>query len=135
MRGLTHAPGDKVRVKPTSTRTSTLRGTVSAIDGTYLIIRASEDGSLVRVKPDEITNFSLAARKAWQKMPERQVGRPRGSTVCDRVSVTIRLDRDLWEQFREAESRGYVTDRTNTLNTWVREGLNRITPRMKKAAS
>lgn len=135
MRTLTHEIGDKIRLKPKSTKRLPLRGTVSAIDGAYLVIRNVEDGSLVRATPDEMTNFSLAARKAWEKMPHRQVGRPRGSTVCDRVSVTIRLDRDVWEQFREAERQGYVTDRTHMLNTWLREGLGRITPRMKKAAS
>jgi uncharacterized protein (DUF4415 family) len=68
-------------------------------------------------------------------MPDRRVGRPKGSTVCDRVSVTIRLDRDLWESFRAAESTGYVTDRTATLNSWIRAQLGTLLRAPKKIAS
>ena len=63
-------------------------------------------GSKVRVTPEQITNFSLAARKAWVTEPDRAVGRRKGTKLSDRVSVTLRLDRDLWEQFLGLEEDG-----------------------------
>jgi uncharacterized protein (DUF4415 family) len=42
---------------------------------------------------------------------------------CDRVSVTLRIDRDLWEQFQLKESSGLIDDRTATINNWLREKL------------
>jgi hypothetical protein len=42
---------------------------------------------------------------------------------CDRVSVTLRIDRDLWEQFRSKEAIGLIDDRTATINSWLRDKL------------
>jgi uncharacterized protein (DUF4415 family) len=123
---LTHQPGDKIRVKACSASCPGVRGVVVEVKAGRLLMRSVSDDKLFTVNVEEITNFSLAARKAWKKMPERQVGRPKGSTVCDRVSVTIRVDRDLWESFRVAEADGIVKDRTVTLNGWLREGLEQI---------
>jgi len=67
----------------------------------------------------------LAARKAWKNMPYRHVGRPKGVRHCDRVSVTLRIDRDLWEQFKRDESAGRIKDRTATINLWFREMLDK----------
>jgi hypothetical protein len=54
--------------------------------------------------------------------------------VCDRVSVTIRLDRDLWEHFRVAESAGIIADRTATVNTSIREQLQKLASVTKKVS-
>jgi uncharacterized protein (DUF4415 family) len=132
MAALNHRSGDRVRIKvecPTS------RGVILAVNPTGLLVRSAPDRAPQWFQPEEITNFSLAARKAWKKMPNRRVGRPKGSTVCDRVSVTIRLDRDLWESFRAAESAGFVTDRTATLNSWIRVQLGTLPHAPKKIAS
>jgi hypothetical protein len=68
-------------------------------------------------------------------MPERRVGRPKGSTVCDRISVTIRFDRELWQRFRIAETEGLIADRTATFNAWLEEHLDRVHLKSKKIAS
>jgi hypothetical protein len=75
-----------------------------------------EDGCTVDVKLDGIRNYSLAARKAWVKMPNRQVGRPKGSAQSDRVSVTLRFDRALWQRFLLLEQEGIIGDRVQLFN-------------------
>jgi len=85
-----------------------------------------ESGELIAVASKFVTNFSLAARKAWKNMPHRQVGRPKGSRHCDRVSVTLRIDRELWEKFKQDELAGLIEDRTATINAWFREMLAKL---------
>jgi hypothetical protein len=114
-------PGDKVRMKTGSHVGE--RGVVAAVDGEKLVVRLEASGSQVRVAPEQVTNFSLAARKAWATGPDRAVGRPRGTKLCDRVSVTLRLDRDLWAFFLRLEETGTIADRTATINSWFREKL------------
>jgi hypothetical protein len=110
-----------VRVKPVGRR-----GTVEKINPDGLLIRFEDSTELGAFPADVVTNYSLAARKAWARMPDRRVGRPRGSRVCDRLSVTIRVDRSLWEQFRRYEHDGRIEDRTESINRWLRQKLNEI---------
>ncbi|ADB15967.1 hypothetical protein Psta_1289 [Pirellula staleyi DSM 6068] len=112
--------GDKVRVKATKER-----GVVESLDGRKIQVRL-ETGLLTPVTELEITNYSMAARKAWKSMPNRRVGRPNGTTTTDRVSVTLRIDRKLWEAFKSAEERGAVADRTATINKWISEKLRQL---------
>jgi uncharacterized protein (DUF4415 family) len=131
-----HRSGDKVGLKAGAGRSAGARGFIESIEGNgRLVVRVTDSNKVLRVHHSGVTNFSLAARKAWRNMPDRRVGRPKGSTVCDRVSVTIRLDRDLWESFRSAEAAGFVTDRTATLNTWLRECLKRMPLPVRKLVS
>ena len=116
--------GDKVRLKAKSH--PGLRGIVEATKGNKLVVRLEDSDQRVLVVPEEVTNLSLAARKAWVSMPNRHVGRPKGMRFCDRVSVTLRIDRDLWEQFRLKESSGLIDDRTATINKWLREKLDEL---------
>jgi uncharacterized protein (DUF4415 family) len=113
--------GDKVRLKAKNHPGS--RGIVEGTKGDKLVVRLEDSDQRVLVVPEEVTNLSLAARKAWVSMPNRHVGRPKGMRFCDRVSVTLRIDRDLWEQFRLKESTGLIDDRTATINSWLREKL------------
>jgi len=112
--------GDKVRVK-----SSKVRGVVEVLEGDDITVRL-EDGLLTLVTGDEITNYSLAARKAWKNMPSRRVGRPKGTSTTDRVSVTLRIDRELWQTFKTAEQRGVIDDRTATINRWIAEKLREL---------
>lgn len=112
--------GDKVRVK-----SSHKRGIVERLQGSSLAIVLDTGGQITATASD-VTNYSLAARKAWERMPDRRVGRPKGTTRTDRTSVTLRIDRELWEQFRLAESQGKITDRTATINEWIAEKLNEL---------
>ncbi len=113
--------GDKVRLKANGQRGP--RGLIEKVRGCRLMVRLDDSEKSVEVTGREITNFSLAARKAWVTMPKRRVGRPKGMKFCDRVSVTLRIDRELWEQFRQMESSEIIDDRTATINGWLREKL------------
>jgi hypothetical protein len=115
------ATGDKVRLKVGDRAGE--RGLVEGIDGEKLLIRLENSGAKVRVTPEQVTNYSLAARKAWVTGPDRAVGRRKGTKLTDRVSVTLRLDRDLWEQFQGLEEAGIIDDRTGLVNGWFREKL------------
>lgn len=116
--------GDKVKLK--NHHGGAVRGVVEAVHGDQLVVRLEESGELVATASASVTNFSLAARKAWKNMPHRHVGRPKGARHCDRVSVTLRIDRELWEQFKRGESEGRIKDRTATINCWLREMLDRL---------
>lgn len=116
--------GDKVKLKMHNSAPA--RGVVEEVRGNELLIRLDESGELVAVASESVTNFSLAARKAWKNMPHRQVGRPKGARHCDRVSVTLRIDRALWEQFKQDESEGRIRDRTATINFWFREMMDKL---------
>jgi hypothetical protein len=116
--------GDKVKLKVHNGAPT--RGVVKEVRGNELLIRLDESGELVAVASELVTNFSMAARKAWQHMPHRQVGRPKGARHCDRVSVTLRIDRVLWEQFKRGESEGRISDRTATINLWFHEMLDKL---------
>jgi hypothetical protein len=117
-------PGDKVRF--TNETNYGDRGVIQKATATNIIIRLDESGELVRVPFSAVTNFSLAARKAWESMPHRRVGRPKGTATTDRLSVTLRIDRELWEKFKHAEEAGLITDRTATINAWIAEKLSQI---------
>jgi hypothetical protein len=113
--------GDKVRFKAGNHAGE--RGLVEAVEGDLLMVRLEGPGLKVRATPEQITNFSLAARKAWVTEPDRAVGRRKGTKLCDRVSVTLRLDRELWEDFLGMEETGVIDDRTELINGWFREKL------------
>ena len=114
--------GDKIRIK-TGSRAGR-RGVVNKVRKSKMLIRLEDSGELVEVVDTDTINFSLAARKAWARMPDRRVGRPKGTTKTDRVSVTLRMDRELWRRFQAAEADGVVEDRTATINAWIANRLN-----------
>lgn len=116
--------GDKVRLK--NDGYAGKRGIVEAVNGSSMAVRIDGASTTITVQPADVTNFSLAARKAWQNMPHRPVGRPKGSRHCDRVSVTLRIDRELWSEFRLKESEGLIEDRTAAINAWLRRMLETI---------
>ena len=115
---------DKVRLKSGSSRGA--RADITAIDSETIIVRL--DGTSIDLKVSEIdlTNFSLAARRAWKSMPDRRVGRPQGTTTSNRVSVTLRINAQLWARFRAAEQAGLITDRNVLLESCLTETLDRI---------
>ena len=135
MKELVARVGDKVKLKRSVDVAPTAHGVITEIAGSVLTVQLDGSGQVARVPTEDVTNFSLAARKAWKNMPARNVGRPKGSRVCDRVSVTIRVDRELWERFRQAEGDGVVLDRTSTLNRWIADGLDLLTAPPRRKAS
>lgn len=108
------------------------RGFVKATDGQRLLIQLTDEVLPVQVKSEEITNFSLAARKAWVTGPDRAVGRRKGSKVTDRVTVTFRVDRELWELFQELEESGDIEDRNGIINDWLRQKLTALRAKCPK---
>lgn len=118
------AVGDKVRIK-TQPHVGE-RGSVERTNGRSVVVRLDKDGDVARFAPSDFTNLSLAARKAWLSMPERRVGRPKGTKTRDRVSVTLRLDRQLWQTFREAEREGRISDRADAVNQSLKAYLERL---------
>jgi uncharacterized protein (DUF4415 family) len=119
--GLRTEPGDNVRVKAAEHRGA--RGVVEAVKDGVLLVRLENSATMLRLTAKAVTNLSLAARKAWQRFPTRRVGRPKGLRFSDRVSVTLRIDRDLWQDFQEKESLGAIEDRTALINEILREKL------------
>jgi hypothetical protein len=113
--------GDKVRLKAGARRGE--RGVVESADGAKLTIRLEDSGQLLRANSDDVTNYSKAARKAWVTEPGRAVGRRKGTRLYDRVSVTLRFDREVWERFVALEKTGAIGDRTAEINEWFREKL------------
>src|SRR5262245_15805622 len=114
--------GDKVRVKSGDHRG--IRATVRSIRGKNLELWSEDLGITFRVPEQSVTNYSLAARKAWQTSPILSVGRPKRTGLSPRVSVTLRIDRDLMQRLRVNESAGIIEDRTDTINRWIREMLD-----------
>jgi hypothetical protein len=113
--------GDKVRLK--AGVRSGERGVIERIDGGVYVVRLDQSQGTVRVSPEDVTNYSLAARKAWVTEPRRAVGRRKGTKLNDRVSVNLRIDRDLWERFVALEGDGVIEARTAVVNRWFREKL------------
>lgn len=118
---LDHASADKVRVKRAEFRG--LRGTLLHQEDKEWLVHLFR-GETIRLPITDFTNLSLAARRAWKRMPRRKVGRPTGTKISDRVSVTFRIDRAVWEQFVNAEELGVITDRTSLINRLLRDVLS-----------
>lgn len=127
---LHHAKGDKVRIKKGDSRGE--RGILVRAHGDEWVVSLTQRDETILVAAEDLTNYSLAARRAWQRMPHRKVGRPAGSKVSDRVSVIFRVDRVLWNEFLIAEQSGLVADRTYAINECLRNILassRRIRPK------
>jgi len=114
-------PGDKVRVRVDPYRG--LRGVIDAVHNGVLRVRLATDG-VVDLNPSDITNYSLAARRAWEAMPKR-AGRPPAPGPRKKM-VSLRLDAELWERLGQAVERGLVRSREQAVNTWVRDQLDAL---------
>ena len=124
--------GDKVRVKHKDLAGQ--RGIVRRANNKGLLIQIDSSNESIWIPKNAVTNYSLAARKAWKNMPKRQVGRPKGSKVTDRISVTLRINRDSWNKFRSFESNGLIEDRTAVINDLIEQKLASIEHRHGKKA-
>jgi len=122
--------GDKLRIKVAQHRGK--RGVVESVHTDDFVVRLNDTDELVSLTAEDVTNYSLAARKAWQRMPNRRVGRPTGSTTTDRISVTLRIDREVWVRVQDAEATGKLNDRVAFINKWIERGLTDLTTKHKK---
>jgi uncharacterized protein (DUF4415 family) len=104
--------GDKIRVIAGPHTGS--RALVASVRANTVLARLASSDKTIALHPDEITNFSAAARKAWKTMPSRRVGRPAGKGPA-RTSVTLRIDKELWSKFQDYEARGLIQDRSQLI--------------------
>jgi len=108
--------GDKVRIR--SGPHARARGIISAESNGHVEIELGT-GDKIPVLPADITNYSLAARRAWQAMPKR-TGRPKGQKPVKRM-ISMRLDPDVWDMLHDATERGLIPNCEKAVNDWVRE--------------
>ena len=116
--------GDKVRIR--AGKTVGARGVVESVQGSRVVILLEGQRNRVRIPATAVTNLSLAARKAWKTMPSRRVGRPATGRDSDRLSVTLRIDRDVWRRFQALEERGLIEDRVAIVNSWFLRGVAKL---------
>ena len=101
--------------------------------GTRGIIRTELDGLLeIQLDSSEtlcvfepnrrLTNYSLAARRAWKVMPKR-AGRPQLSTPRKKM-VSMRIDIDVWDRLGDAVELGLIPSREEAINTWLSQKLD-----------
>jgi uncharacterized protein (DUF4415 family) len=112
-------PGDKIRIR--SGIYTGARGIIRAELNGLLEIEL-DDSKVLSVPAKEVTNYSLAARRAWQVMPKR-AGRPQLSTPRKKM-VSMRLDVDVWDRLGDAVELGLVPGREQAINTWLRQQLD-----------
>lgn len=117
-----HRPGDKIRIR--AGPRAGCRGRIHAVSSSEIEVELDE-GTYASIQPSEITNYSLAARKAWQVMPKR-AGRPRLHESKRKKMVSIRIDRELWEQLGSAVDSGLIQSREAAINSWLRDGLRSL---------
>ncbi len=111
--------GDKVRIR--SGIHAKARGVVQATGGESLEIQLDED-SLIQARPEAITNYSLAARRAWQVMP-KQAGRHQLVTPRKRMA-SLRLDIDVLDNLDKAMKLGLIPNKEHAVNIWLRQQLD-----------
>jgi hypothetical protein len=111
--------GDKVRVR--TGPHAGARGVIRAgLDG--LLEIQLDESDIVSIPAKDVTNYSLAARRAWQVMPKR-AGRP-SLPVPRKKMVSLRIDVDVWNRLGEAVDLGLISNREHAVNTWLRDRLN-----------
>lgn len=108
--------GDKVRIK--SGLFTGQRGVIAVINDEELTVDLAS-GEHIQLAEGELTNYSLAARRAWQKMP-KQAGRPKTSR---KKLVSLRIDAELWERIGQAVTAGVIRSREEAINLWLSERL------------
>lgn len=116
-----YQPGDKVRIRTGSHRGC--RGILRGEDMGVLRIELN-DGSIALVSASEVTNYSLAARRAWEVMP-KQAGRPHLSAPRKKM-VSMRLDIEVWKRLGQAAEFGLISSREQAVNTWLIEKLDQL---------
>lgn len=116
-------PGDKIRIR--SGPLTGMRGIICTEAEGLLEIQLDEnENSIVSVPVEGITNYSLAARRAWQVMPKR-AGRPQLLTPRKKM-VSMRLDVDVWTRLDKAAELGLIPNKEQIVNIWLRERLDAL---------
>jgi len=120
---ISYQAGDKVRIRRGPH--AGVRGVICAVEAAGLRVQLS-DGTIVQFPTEEVTNYSLAARRAWQTMPKRS-GRPR-SPGPGKKMISMRVDVDVWRRLGQAAELGLIPSREEAVNTWLREKMDALWP-------
>lgn len=116
-------PNDKVRIL-----SGELKGeralVLEARGDNDISVRLTSGGQVITVADIEVINFSDAARRAWETMPERRVGRPK-TIQKPRVSVTLRIDKDLWSRIQALEANGAIASRSELIEELLESELQK----------
>ncbi len=72
----------------------------------------------------DVTNYSLAARRAWAVMPKR-AGRPPSKRPRKRM-ISLRLDIELIARLESAVRHGFVVSKSDAMNKWIAERLDSL---------
>lgn len=111
--------GDTVRFR--SGPRSGERGTLIVI-APDLVVR-TESGDVVVTEVEQLTDLSLAARRAWSTRP-KQAGRP--ASEVRKKMISMRIDAKLWEQLGQAVSCGLINSREQAINEWLAEHVKAL---------
>ncbi len=113
--------GDKLRIR--SGDRAGQRGIAVGEDSGQIIVALMTGEELVLAR-DQMTNFSLAARRAWKVMPKR-AGRPKAQGER-KTMVSLRLEHDVKRRLSLAAEMGLIRTREDAVNGWLRECLDRL---------
>jgi uncharacterized protein (DUF4415 family) len=116
-------PGDKIRIR--NGPFAGARGIILVeVDGLLEIQLDESESNTLTLPVEDITNYSLAARRAWKVMPKR-AGRPQ-LPIPRKKMVSMRLDVDVWDRLGDAVELGLITSREEAVNFWLREKLDAL---------
>ena len=113
--------GDKVRIKSGSKTAK--RGVLTAIQGQRVRVRLA-DGTQTMTTLLSITNYSAAARRAWQTMPKR-AGRPVNPNR--KIQVSLRIDERAWRELGALAAAGRIRSREHLVNTLLAAAARHLT--------
>ena len=113
--------GDKVRVKIGDHKGK--RGLITVVTTEFVEV-ILDDEIVINISRDRITNYSLAARRAWQVMPKK-AGRPKDETPKTKM-VSLRLDIELWDKLGRAVTAGIIPNKEFAMNALLEEYINKI---------
>jgi hypothetical protein len=108
--------GDKVRFREGQLKGE--KGIVAEVTEATLKVLLS-NAQIATASPSDLTNYSLAARRAWEIMPKR-AGRPQSTSVRKKM-VSMRLDSGVWADLGRAVALGLIQSREQAINNWLRD--------------
>lgn len=111
--------GDKLRIR--GGRHSGRRALLLGTAGRRIRVQLESGAVITLSTRTPITNFSLAARRAWQVMPKR-AGRRAQETPRSRM-LSIRFDRALLARLDRAVAEGAASSRSQAIEEWVQRGV------------
>jgi hypothetical protein len=116
-----HRAGDKIRVKVGSLAGA--RGRVARVNDDAVVVEI-QNGDTVLLPSNGVTNYSLAARRAWKVMPKR-AGRPRAEHPKKKM-VSLRLDLELILRLDAAVTLGRTVNRSQAVAEGVTAYLDHL---------